>query len=92
MNINDLISDEEIETCIDGSSSTVLIRSIINLTQVNNLVNEESFADVFAFELKEFIDADPASLDYMEANEVNWDWGYNIAQNINELLINKWIK
>ena len=92
MQINDILSDEELEDCIEGSSSTVLIRQAISLSQNNNLVDEDSFADIFAFELRDFIDAEPSSLEYMEAYEVNWDWGYSIAENINELLVTKWTK
>lgn len=55
MNINDILSDDEIEECIDGSSNITLIRSIIELTQDNNTVNEESFADIFAFEIRGFM-------------------------------------
>ena len=92
MNINDILSDEEIEECIDGSSSVILIRSIIELTQDNNTVNEESFADIFAFEIRGFIDAEFESDVWKECNNFNWEWGFSIAENINNLVIDKWTK
>lgn len=90
MNINSLLSDEEIEDCIDGTSSVILIRSIINLVQNNNTLEEESFADIFAFELSNFIDAEPGTEEWDEYNGNNWEWGRNIAENINNLLVDKW--
>ena len=92
MNINDILSDEEIEECIDGSSNITLIRSIIELTQDNNTVNEESFADIFAFEIRGFIDAEFESEVWDECNDNNWEWGRCIAENINNLVIDKWTK
>ena len=85
MKINDLISDEELEECIEGCSDLSLIRQIIKLSQLENLLDEEGFADIFAFELRGFINED--SEEYDTAYEKNYDWGYQIASNINELLL-----
>lgn len=92
MNINDILSDEDIEDCIEGSSNIELIRGIINLTQQETLLDEESFADCFSYEISSYIDAEENSEEWKEYNQNNWDWGYSIAQNINELVTNKFTK
>ena len=92
MNINDILSDEDLEDCIDGTTNIDMIRGIINLTQLETLVDEESFADVFAYELTGFLDAEEGTQEWDEYNQNNWDWGYSIAQNINELVTNRFTK
>lgn len=91
--INDILSDEEIEECTDGSSDVKMIREIIDLTQLDNLVDIEDFADMFSYKIRNFIvhieDDEEA---YDEAYMNNWEWGSSIAENINNLLINKWTK
>jgi hypothetical protein len=90
--INDLISDEEIEECIDGSSDIKMIREIISVTQLDNLVDIEDFADMFSYKIRNFIDVEIEDDEeaYDEAYMNNWEWGSSIAENINTLLINKW--
>ena len=56
--INDLISDEEIEECIDGLSDIKMIREIISVTQLDNLVDIEDFADMFSYKIRNFIDVE----------------------------------
>jgi hypothetical protein len=94
MRINDLLSDEEIEECIEGSSDTNMIREIIESSQLGNLVDTEDFADLFAYTIRGFI---AVSLEededaYDEAYMNNWEWGQSIAENINKLLVDKWTK
>ena len=92
MKINDLLSDEEIEECIEGSSDVKMIREIIEDTQLENLIDVEDFADMFAYAIRGFIavtfEEDEEAYD--EAYINNWDWGTSIAQNINALLVDKW--
>jgi hypothetical protein len=92
MNINDILSDEEIEDCLEGTSDIKWIRGLINLSQIDNLIDEEGFADMFSFELRKFIDVPENSEEYDDAYENNWVWGYSIAENINELVMNKFTK
>lgn len=92
MKINDILSDEEIENLIDGSSDIAMIRRLIEKTQYKNLIDDEDFADQFSFQIRGFIDAEIGSDAYEKAYINNRDWGFNIATNINELLINKWTK
>jgi len=91
MNINDVLSDEDIEECLDGTSDIKWIRELINLSQNDNLIDEESFADIFAYELQKFVDAEEGTEEFQEASQNNWDWGHSIAQNINDTIASKWI-
>jgi hypothetical protein len=92
MKINDLLSDEEIENCIDGSSDLRMIREIIEVSQLDNLLDVEDFADMFAYQIRGFIDVtfEEDEEAYDEAYMNNWDWGISIAENINLLLVDKW--
>lgn len=84
------LSDDEIESCIDGSSNIEMIRDILTRHGVvgdDGFIDPEIFADWFASGIEDFIDADPDSKEWDEANENNWMWGYDIADNINSLLI-----
>ena len=89
--INDTLSDEGIEECIDGCSDIKMIREIIGVTQLDNLVDIEDFADMFSYKIRNFIDVhiEDDEEAYDEAYMNNWEWGSSIAENINNLLINE---
>lgn len=87
-NVHDL-TDEELEACIDGSSNIEMIRDILTKHGVVDLegwIDPEIFADWFAMGIEGFIDAEKDSDEWSEANDVNWNWGYDIGDNINSLL------
>lgn len=92
MKINSILDDEEIESCIDGSSDIRMIREIIDLSQLDNLLDIEDFADMFAYKIRGFIEvsAEEDEDAYDEAYMNNWEWGTAIAENINKLLVDKW--
>jgi len=92
--INELLEDEEIEDCIDGSSNVSMIREIIDVSQLDNLLDIEDFADMFAYKIRGFISVtfEEDEEAYDEAYMNNWEWGESIATNINNLLVDKWIK
>ena len=94
LKINDLLSDEEIESCIDGSSDIKMIREIISISQLDNLIDVEDFADMFAYNIRGFISVSLEEDEeaYDEAYMNNWNWGSSIAENINNLLTDKWTK
>lgn len=85
MSINSKLSDENIEDCIDGSSDIKMLREIIDMAQDGDFVNIEEFADLFAYKIRGFIDAEDDE-DYDEAYNNNWEWGKIIAMNINDKL------
>lgn len=86
------LTDEEIEDCIEGSSNIDMIRDILTKHGVVDLegrVDPEVFADWFAQAIEDYIEADVDSDEWTEAFDNNWNWGYNIADNINDLLEEK---
>ena len=92
MRINEILSDDDIEECIDGSSDVTMIREIIDLTQMESLVNEKDFADLFADRISGFIavDYDEEPDEWETCNDNNWSWGKAIAENINDKILEKW--
>lgn len=94
MKINSLLSDEEIANCIEGSFNIKMIREVIDISQLDNLLDVEDFADLFAFLLKEFISVtfEEDEDEYDECYMNNWEWGQTIAEKINQLLVDKWTK
>jgi len=92
MKITDILSDEDIEGCIEGSSNVGMIRNIIDTVQypTDTLLNMNTFSERFAYEISGFIDAEEGSTEYKEAYQNNVEWGRTIAENINELLVEKW--
>lgn len=92
MNINELITDDELEYCFEGSSNVDMVREILTKPGVvveDNVVDIEQFAEWFAYAIEGFIDAEEGTDDWDEAWDVNFDWGMSIAENINDLLEEK---
>lgn len=91
-NINALITDEELEECFNGSSNIDMVREILDKPGVvigPGIVDEESFAQWFAYAIEGFIDAEEDTDEWHEAWDVNFDWGVDIADNINALIEEK---
>lgn len=87
-NVHEL-SDQEIEDCLDGSSNVVMIRDILTKHGVvgdDGYIDPEIFADWFSMGIKGYIDAEEDSDEWIEANDHNWIWGYDIADNINDYI------
>lgn len=83
------LDDDELEDCVDGSTSVDLIREILRKPVVvdeDGYVDPESFAQWFSYGIEGFIAADPDTDEWEEANENNYEWGYDIACNINNYL------
>lgn len=92
MNINEQITDDELEDCFEGSSNIDMVREILakpGVVNDNGTVDDESFAEWFAYAIEGFIDADENTEDWKEAWDINFDWGLTIASNINDLLEEK---
>jgi hypothetical protein len=82
------LTDDEIESCFDGSSSASMVREILEKDGVvaNGVVDVDQFAQWFAYGVEGFIDEDPTSAAWQEAWRNNYEWGNNIAENINDLV------
>lgn len=87
-NVHEL-TNEEIEDCIDGSSNVEMIRDILTKPGVvgsDGFVDPEAFADWFSQAISGYIDAEMNSDAWIEANDNNWTWAYDIADNINSFI------
>lgn len=85
------LTDEELEECIEGSSSIKMIREILTKHGVVDLegwIDPEIFADWFAEGLKDLIGEEEDNPNYTEAYDNNWNWGYDIGDNINSMISN----
>jgi len=83
------LTDEELESCVDGSTSISLIREILTKHGVIDLegwIDPEIFGDWFATGIQGFIDAEPDTAEWQEAYDNNWNWGYDIGDNINSYI------
>jgi hypothetical protein len=83
------LTDEELESCVDGSTSISLIREILTKHGVIDLegwIDPEVFGDWFATGIQGFIDAEPNTPEWQEAYDNNWNWGYDIGDNINSYI------
>jgi len=80
------LTDSQIESCIDGHSDVNLIRKIMAESMDENELDCDIFARKFADTIKAFISEDENTDEYWEAYNVNYEWGYNIAEQINYLI------
>ena len=83
------LTDEEIEGCMAGTTTTKLIKFVFgqpSVIQKKGYINPDVFGDVFAYELAGFIGADEGTEEWLEAFNNNFLWGVNIAENLNEIL------
>lgn len=82
------LSDDQIESCLDGASNVEMVRNLLNdaYNKDLNSVDEMDFAFEFAEAIKGFIDAEEGTDEWEEANDTNYEWGESIAQNVNELI------
>jgi hypothetical protein len=83
------LSDEELHDCFDGTTSAELVREIFekpSVIKANGTVDADHFAQWFAHSLQDLIDEDPPSEEWQQAWRVNFEWGENIANNINDYI------
>lgn len=76
------LTDEQLESCIEGSTRLDLLREILGewgVTGLDYRVDCVEFAKHFQYALRHY--PDPWDTD---AQQINYDWGYRIATNINE--------
>lgn len=94
MKINDILSDEELEECIDGCTELSLIRNLIERTQDGTLLDVEKFSKEFAYQISGFNNFDPVDEkeEWLECNQNNEEWGESIAESINDMVFDKWVK
>jgi len=92
MKINDILDDEELLECVDGSTDLKLLRKAIDYAQDENILDEDLFAEYFCDSIDGFIDEEIGTEAYLNAREANYIWGFEIAESINSLIVDKWTK
>lgn len=83
------LTDEELESCFDGTTSVLLVREILQkhgVVDLEGFIDPEIFADWFAEAIKDFIGIEEDTPEWTEAFDNNWNWGYDIGDNINSLI------
>jgi len=83
----DSLSDEEIESCFNGSTNLELVKQLLqeNLAP-DGWIWSMDFGCEFADAIEGFIDAEPGTDEWQEAWDNNAEWGESIADSVNELL------
>ncbi len=90
--INEIIDDEDLAWCIDGSTDLNMVRRLIDVCQNEALLDVQRFGEMFARQIEGFIDAAEGTEEWEEAYENNYDWGIGIADTINDYVYEKWMK
>lgn len=81
------LTDADIDACLDGAANATLVWEVLRDSGVvvNGVVNPNQFAIGFARVMEEYIDAD-SEAEFTEGNRNNLEWGFAIADNINDLI------
>lgn len=90
--INEIIDDEDLAWCIDGSTDLNMVRRLIDVCQNEALLDVQQFGEMFARQIEGFIDAAEGTEEWEEAYENNYEWGIGIADTINDYVYEKWMK
>lgn len=90
--INEIIDDEDLAWCIDGSTDLNMVRRLIDVCQDESLLDVQQFGEMFARQIEGFIDAAEGTEEWEEAHENNLNWGIGIADTINDYVYEKWMK
>lgn len=83
------LTDEELEDCVDGSTNIDMLRDILTkhgVVDEQGWIDPEIFADWFANGIEGYISAEPDTDEWQEAYDNNWNWGYDIGDNINSYI------
>jgi hypothetical protein len=83
------LTDEELEGCVDGSTNIDMLRDILTkhgVVDEQGWIDPEIFADWFAHGIEGYISAEPDTDEWQAAYDTNWNWGYDIGDNINSYI------
>ena len=84
------LTDKELEDCFGGSTDVDMVREILEKPGVidpeSGLLDCEQFAEWFAYGIEGSIDADEDTEEWQDAWDTNFEWGRDIADNINDFL------
>ena len=83
------LTDEELEDCVNGTTNIAMLREILTkhgVVDEQGWIDPEIFADWFAAGVEGYISAEPDTDEWQEAYDTNWNWGYDIGDNINSYI------
>jgi hypothetical protein len=83
------LTDEELEECVNGTTNIAMLREILTKHRVvdeQGWIDPEIFADWFSHGIEGNISAEPDTDEWQEAYDNNWNWGYDIGDNINSYI------
>lgn len=83
------LTNQELEECVDGNTDLSMIRDIFEkagVVTIDGFLDEDRFADWFAYNIEHFIAADEGTAEYDEAWQSNYNWGFTIAETINNYI------
>ena len=83
------LTDEELEDCVNGTTNIAMLREILTkhgVVDEQGWIDPEIFADWFAAGVEGYISAEPDTDEWQEAYDNNWNWGYDIGDNINSYI------
>ena len=81
------LTDEEIESCFEGSTNLDLVKRLLQENQApDGWIWSMDFGHNFAEAIEDFIGEDPGTPEWDQAWDNNCEWGETIADNINDLL------
>ena len=83
------LTDQELEDCVDGTTNIVMLRDILTkhgVVDEQGWIDPEIFADWFAAGIEGYISAEPDTDEWQAAYDTNWNWGYDIGDNINSYI------
>ena len=83
------LTDEELEGCVNGTTNIAMLRDILTkhgVVDEQGWIDPEIFADWFAAGVEGYISAEPDTDEWQEAYDTNWNWGYDIGDNINSYI------
>jgi hypothetical protein len=84
------LSDDQVESCINGSSNINLVRNLFeeNYRPDLKIVDEKAYGAAFAEAIQGFIGVDEIEEpeNWKEAYAINQEWGESMANSVNDLL------
>lgn len=83
------LTDQELEDCIGDNTDLKLIREILeksSVVTIDGYIDEDRFAEWFAYSIEDTIVADEGTSEYDHAWDKNYNRGFDMADNINAYL------
>ena len=83
------LTDLDIEMCVMGAIDAGVIRNILSQPFViwkSGFINPEVFAEIYGCWVAGFSSLDELTEEWVDDYNRNFDWGYEVAASLNEIL------